>query len=356
MALAHLLLVPGTVEVEFAADPVYNNLTSLYLIALANSHSGFAPWIEEAAARLAPETMQTHRVLFDLLYSAYEPAEDWPSFPAYLESLQRQPPQQMRERFLRHMFAHLDADGHQAVLEDLDLLMTEMDRSELDQEVEPELFARAHALLSDPPALHQTVVAHLTAMWRDLLAEEWERIRPLLAQTVAFYRSQPYPAQNAYDAVKSITGRDVQNHWQHVLAPAQRLRFIPSVHVGPYLMHVVYPPLVRILFGVRLPPGAAQGPVELSRADLLVQLRALADDTRLRILDLLRAEGELCAQEIIARLDLTKSNASRHLSQLSAGGYLVERQRPGKVKCYALNPARLRETMRALEWYAQDAQ
>ena len=63
--------------------------------------------------------------------------------------------------------------------------------------------------------------------------------------------------------------------------------------------------------------------------------------------------GELRAQEIITRLELTKSSASRHLSQLSATGYLVERQGAGKIKWYTLNPERFRETLRSLDRYAQ---
>jgi ArsR family transcriptional regulator len=82
-------------------------------------------------------------------------------------------------------------------------------------------------------------------------------------------------------------------------------------------------------------------------------LRTLADETRLSILDLLLREGELCAQDIIARLDLAKSSGSRHLSQLSAAGYLRERQGTGKAKCYAINPDRFRETLRFLERYIE---
>jgi DNA-binding transcriptional ArsR family regulator len=118
-------------------------------------------------------------------------------------------------------------------------------------------------------------------------------------------------------------------------------------------MHFAYVPIVRMLFGVRFPEGEESSATGIERADLLVQLRALADETRLRILDLLLDRGELYAQEIIAHLDLTRSSASRHLSQLSATGYLVERQGTGKAKCYTLHPKRFRETLSHLECYAR---
>ena len=44
--------------------------------------------------------------------------------------------------------------------------------------------------------------------------------------------------------------------------------------------------------------------------------KALADETRLRILALLLSEGELCVCDIIAALKLPQSTVSRHLAYL----------------------------------------
>jgi ArsR family transcriptional regulator, arsenate/arsenite/antimonite-responsive transcriptional repressor len=86
----------------------------------------------------------------------------------------------------------------------------------------------------------------------------------------------------------------------------------------------------------------------LSRSELLVRLSALADDTRLQILELLTQHDELCAQDVIEMLDLSQSAASRHLRQLTATGYLLERRRE-VAKCYSLNPQRVDDTLRALK-------
>jgi DNA-binding transcriptional ArsR family regulator len=59
---------------------------------------------------------------------------------------------------------------------------------------------------------------------------------------------------------------------------------------------------------------------------------------------------ELCAQDIMARLDVSQSAASRHLRQLSATGYLTERRRAGE-KCYSLNRGRVSNTFHALEQF-----
>lgn len=54
--------------------------------------------------------------------------------------------------------------------------------------------------------------------------------------------------------------------------------------------------------------------------------KALADETRLRILALLLAEGELCVCDIMAALQLPQSTASRHLAYLKNTGWVNDRR------------------------------
>jgi ArsR family transcriptional regulator len=54
-------------------------------------------------------------------------------------------------------------------------------------------------------------------------------------------------------------------------------------------------------------------------------LKALADETRLRIL-LLLLDGELCVCEIIAALELPQSTISRHLAYLKKTGWVRDRK------------------------------
>ncbi len=49
--------------------------------------------------------------------------------------------------------------------------------------------------------------------------------------------------------------------------------------------------------------------------ELIQMLKALGDETRIRIVNILR-EGPLCVCEIESILELTQSNASRHLNKL----------------------------------------
>lgn len=56
-------------------------------------------------------------------------------------------------------------------------------------------------------------------------------------------------------------------------------------------------------------------------------LKALADETRLRILSLILEAEDLCACEIEAILELSQSNASRHLSRLREAGLVADERR-----------------------------
>lgn len=84
--------------------------------------------------------------------------------------------------------------------------------------------------------------------------------------------------------------------------------------------------------------------------------RALADEKRLRILDLLRG-GERCVCELVAALDLGQSLLSFHLKTLKEAGLVTDR-RDGRWVYYSLDPAALaalRERLAVFEVPAHDA-
>ncbi|WP_210395961.1 metalloregulator ArsR/SmtB family transcription factor [Motiliproteus sediminis] len=70
--------------------------------------------------------------------------------------------------------------------------------------------------------------------------------------------------------------------------------------------------------------------------DPLPFFKALADETRLRIVLLLQDQGELCVCEIVHALELSQPKVSRHLSQLRSAGVLSDR-RQGQWIFYAVD-------------------
>ncbi len=69
--------------------------------------------------------------------------------------------------------------------------------------------------------------------------------------------------------------------------------------------------------------------------EIVTLFKALADETRLRILKLLDG-GELCVCDITAGLDMTQPNVSFHLGILKEAG-LVKDRREGRWMHYDLN-------------------
>ena len=76
---------------------------------------------------------------------------------------------------------------------------------------------------------------------------------------------------------------------------------------------------------------AAEGPFRLpvapARSDLVAKyFRGLGDPTRVRILELLRDEGELTVGELVKRLALSQPKVSNHLACLRWCGFVAARR------------------------------
>ena len=69
--------------------------------------------------------------------------------------------------------------------------------------------------------------------------------------------------------------------------------------------------------------------------ELVEILKALADENRIRILNLLK-DGELCVCEIEGILDLNQSNVSRHLTRLSTSK-LIKSYKKAQFVYYTIN-------------------
>ena len=65
--------------------------------------------------------------------------------------------------------------------------------------------------------------------------------------------------------------------------------------------------------------------------------RCLADDTRLQLVLLIEAKGELCVCDLMAALDISQPKVSRHLQPLRESGLLLTRK-TGQWVHYRLNP------------------
>jgi DNA-binding transcriptional ArsR family regulator len=184
-------------------------------------------------------------------------------------------------------------------------------------------------------------------MWDTYVGEEWARQLPLLNESIQAFQRTDLSDLTLYEAIRVVAGRDMRGRMDDEEAEIDHVIFSPAPHLGPYIAKLIDGNTLRVLYNARLPRGAQAQSSALSRSEVLIRMSALADDTRLRILEMLTKRDEMRAQDIIEALDLSQSSVSRHLSQLSATGFLIERRRDVN-KFYSLNVDRVVDTVRAL--------
>jgi ArsR family transcriptional regulator len=358
---ASFLSPTATAGVSFSLEPAFNALHSLTLLTKADHMSGLDEWVTRTVAALPEDRRYMNHVVLIGVHYAVVPTRSWSSFPLYLEDLARQDPVVLRDRVFDAYFTigkekGMSLDGLlqpevAELLADQKLYFTFLRErfGSFDEEVE----AEAHRLLNDPTRMKETILSHLRYMWTHVMAPEWERVLPLIQSCVDAYRQIDFSGLSNIEAVRQVMEKGPDDWCQKIVGEADRVVFVPSAHLGPYQGRFFVNRVAYLLFGARQPQGLTSLYPDLSRSELLVRLTALADDSRLRILRLLAQNGEMCSPDIIRQLDLSQSAASRHLQQLSATGYLVERRREG-AKCYALGADRVDDTFRALSRFLQN--
>lgn len=356
-----LIVAVPTAAITISLEPAHNALNSLTMLTKSEHLSGLGEWVARTRAAMSEEEWERHRLVTIGYYFALQPKRSWPSFPAYLEHMAALPPEELRRRLLK-AYARvwpLDEEeckgmadeplpvDYESVMSSADAYLQFLRERFAPENLDEPLERRAYRLLLDPPAMQELIVSHLRHMWDRYLEREWRRVRPMLEDAVEAFAGEDLRQMDRLEAAEYVTGgRDVER-WASMLERAERIVFVPSAHVGPYLGHFERDGIVGIIFGARLPAGSQLQAPDLSRAEIVVRLSALADDTRLGILKLIADEGEQRSQEIMERLDLSQSATSRHLKQLSATGYLTERRCSG-AKCYRLNPERIEDTLQAV--------
>lgn len=363
MSDQEFILAPATVSVDFDILAVETAMNSLGVLNQAEELSGLGEWVDRTWHAITPERRRLNLMVSgDLLHGfKYIPDED--SFPAYLQEIAQHDAAAARDKIVSgrieyylkledKTYEHLTPED---VLSDKSLYLHITDtlaqkHDKRDFGMDSAYYEEVYRLLQNPAQMRAFVLEHLTYMWENHLKDEWARNLPVLEACVRAFKQQDYTGMTALEAIRAVTGRDMSEHWGESLNKATRLTFLPSAHIGPYNAYFMRDDVTYLFFGTRMPRGARSESTALNRSELLVRLNALADDTRLTILELLTEHGELCAQDIINMLNLSQSSASRHLRQLTATGYLVERRRD-VAKCYSINMERADDTLKALKLF-----
>lgn len=221
----------------------------------------------------------------------------------------------------------------------------------------------AGLLYDDPSAFAERFAAMLERYWESAFAAEWERIEPLLARSIV-ESGRVLAATGIWPVLGRLPARcrtdperrellvDVPHEHTIEVGADNPLVLSPSVFVWPHLLVSCDPPWpLSLVYAAH--DLARDAEPRIPPAELLRMLRAVADDTRLRILRLI-AERPRTTQELGPLVGLSRAGLSKSLLRLAEAGLVVPR-REGYYVVYSLAPERLDALAEALRGYLASA-
>jgi DNA-binding transcriptional ArsR family regulator len=349
-------------------EPALNAFGSMILVAKAEDEPGFHEWVTKTRSQMSSEERFRHKLVMIGFHYAILPQVPGVTFEAYLEELEATPPSKFRDRLLKAYAETCYRDDLKDQNQPVDwdeVLSSAKNYVEFlrqrfgDDGVDEEVETRAHEYVIDPAALKQLVTGHIRWFWKNHLQAEWTRVRPMLEESARAFNQVDYGDMSRLEIMEFVTGKDVsseakwESKWGKEVLKANELIFVPNAHIGPYMRADQIQDTFYIYFGAHLPEGSDIRVPELDRAEIVSRISALADDTRLQILQMIAERGEMRSQEIMEAINLSQPSVSRYLSQLTAAGYLQERRANG-AKAYILNRDRIEKTLKAVHAFLLD--
>ncbi len=219
----------------------------------------------------------------------------------------------------------------------------------------------AAALFDNPAGFAERLSELLDRYWATAFEAEWARIAEPLEQsiidagrTLAGTGVWPVlgrlPAHCRVDREQRELRIDLPHDHRVEVSAGNPLLLCPSFFVWPHLRVNCDPPWpLTIVYATA--DLARQVEPRIPQPDLLRTLRALADDTRLRVLKLI-AEHPRTTQELEPLVGLSRAGLSKSLRRLAEAG-LVSTKRDGYYVVYSLDPDRIRALGPAVAEYLE---
>jgi DNA-binding transcriptional ArsR family regulator len=347
-------------------NPAANAFGSMVLISKAKDDPGFHEWVSKTREQMSTGELARHHLVTIGLHYAILPQRSDVTFEAYMDELDAAPPSTLRERLLDAyskvcMTDECKKERNKPIQWDEALSSAENYVAFLkhrfgEEWIDVDMESRAWQYVIDPAALKQLVTGHIRWFWKNHLQAEWNRALPMLEQTAKAFNKIDMSDMTRAGIVQFVTGKELQGmKWAGEIEAAREVYFVPNAHMGPYIHLTRTGEDYHVIFGAHLPEGSEVQVPELDRAEIVSKLSALADETRLQILQMVARNGEMRSNEVMDALKLSQPSVSRYLGQLTANGYLQERRVNG-AKAYTLNRDRIEKTLKAVSAFLLDQQ
>ena len=357
-------IAPPATTVEFIVSVPLDLMNAMYFTRLAADHEGLEGWPTETRKAMPADLLEE----FDFLYNfplgepgvlgtmgdmLWAQPQTWDSIEALLAYVRNLPlgigsfEEGLGVQGLCYNVTACDIKGNWPETRDLrrEALVARLQEDAADVDAVIAIYDR-------PEELRTRMVNLIERVYREYYKPDLPRRLACLQASAAAH--QGTTADHVADVMKQISGRDNMCLEPDGVCykPWRKLRFAPSMDMGPYMSCAV----IGSLHGMFYPceskfiTGNAEGDDSLRMARIY---KALSDEQRLRILDILR-EREMYAQEIVDRTGLHQSMVSRHLGFLKAVGLLHVRK-VSNMKFFSLNPDIRRQLARTLEMFPETA-
>ena len=308
------------VRAAAAVEPIRNILVGMAQLTAAQRMEPEGSWSRTVVAGLSAAERRRNRLVFEGLGDALIPEQDYTDFLAYVDSLSAGAPTVLAQR------------------------VAAAERTPID----PALRAEVEALRQDPTAMQALITTHLRTLWESRFAAVWKQKLNTLEYMVRELDARCWPTTSAADAIRAFIRRELPDAVSMQLAGVEQVVFVPSPFVHLHGARLGSPSTLW-LFMHADPWTLPMRSEPIQRSEALRPLQALADETRLQILELLAAHGAMEAQEIIGHLAVTQSTVSRHLKQLQRVDLVSEARGAGANKAYRLRPEALDQHFQTLK-------
>jgi DNA-binding transcriptional ArsR family regulator len=343
-------------RVAFAYSPLLEAVLSLHVVVAPKHHPLQHGWVRQARRLTAPLKRELRAFSFAYRHLIPDcvlpsPETEFASFEDELEAFLRLEPELLAFEFLRPLWDHA-GDRDPEKLRRPEVRAT-AERRARRLGGDPEL---ALLLFDDVEELARRFVELLRCYWDEAFELEWQRLEPLLAETVEEAGAQiardglyslleTFPRRLRVDADREEFGLDVPHEHTLELTEERPLVLTPSVFAWPHV-HVQCDDPWPLALVYPAPFIARDARPPIPNAELLRVLKALADDTRLRALRLI-AERPRSTQELAPLVGISEAGLSKHLRLLAQCG-LLESRREGYYVLYSVRPERVEPLSRAL--------
>lgn len=344
-------------SIALSYSPLLEATLSLHVLTVPKHHALQHEWIRRA--RSLPSSLRKEIVRLSFAYSRLLPeflaptlsSVSYRSFEEELAELSRLDEGTVALGFLRPLWDH-GGRRDEALLEDEDV------RRHVATRVESEGAdaALAQLIFEAPERLLQRFSSLLASYWEAAFEDEWARLEPRLADTVAdagrriagdglFTYLTGLSPHLLIEPRKREIRRDLPHEHTVEITPASELVLVPSAYVWPHVRVNCDPPWPpAIVYPAPFLLREAQS--KLPSDEVVHVLRALADDTRLRALKLI-ADRPRSTQELAPLVGISEAGLSKHLRLLARSG-LVQTKREGYYVLYSIDRERIEPLSDAL--------